>query len=81
MAFEIGDRVTSSWTGPGTVTGPLERDEDKVAVQRVKYDNPTMGEQLREVGKLQPLDPEDEPKAKPARRKKIQKEGGDGTQE
>jgi hypothetical protein len=70
MAFEIGDRVTSSWTGPGTVTGPLQRDEDGIAVQLVKYDNPQMGERLREVGKLQLLDLEDELKAKGARKAK-----------
>ena len=78
MAFEIGERVTSSFTGPGTIVGPLERDEDGVAVQRVRFDNPLFQERLREVGRMQPLDPEDEPKAKD--RKKIQKEGGDGTQ-
>jgi hypothetical protein len=80
MAFEIGERITSSFTGPGTIVGPLERDEDGVAIQRVNFDNPIFGNKLREVGKMQPLDEESEPKAKPARRKKIQKEGGDGTQ-
>ncbi len=78
MAFEIGERITSSFTGPGTIVGPLERDEDNVAIQRVQFDDPIFGTKLREVGKMQPLN--DEPKAKPARRKKIQKEGGDGTQ-
>ena len=78
MAFEIGERITSSFTGPGTIVGPLERDEDNTAVQRVQFDNPMFGTKLREVGRMQPLDPEDEPKAKA--RKKIQKEGDDGTQ-
>jgi len=78
MAFEIGERVTSSFTGPGTISGPLQRDEDNTAVQLVEFDNPMFGTKLREVGKMQPLDPEDEPKAKV--RRKIQKEGGDGTQ-
>jgi hypothetical protein len=77
MAFEIGERITSSFTGPGTIAGPLERDEDGIAVQRVEFDNPMFGTKLREVGKMQPLY-EDEPKAKG--RSKIQKEGGDGKQ-
>jgi len=77
MAFEIGERITGYFTGPGTVTGPLQRDEDGVAVQLVEFDNPMFGTKLREVGKMQPLY-EDEPKAKD--RKKIQKVGGDGTQ-
>lgn len=77
MAFEIGERVTSSWTGPGTVTGPLERDEDNVAHQLVRFDNPLLGERLRAVGKLNSLDPEDEVKAK-VRKHSIQKAGGDG---
>ena len=74
MAFEIGDRI-DSWMGTGTVIGPLERDADNTAVQRVAFDNPMFGERLREVGKMTPLD--GEPKAKG--RDKLQKEGGDGT--
>jgi hypothetical protein len=73
MAFEIGERVTS-WLGHGTVVGPLERDEENVAIQRVKFDNPVFGERLRPVDKMSPLYPEDEVKAKV--RTKIQKAGG-----
>ena len=71
MAFEIGERITSSFTGPGTIVGPLERDEDNTAVQRVEFDNPIFGTKLREVGKMQPLDEEDEPKAKVERKAKV----------
>jgi hypothetical protein len=80
MAFEIGERVTSSYTGPGTIVGPLERDEENIAVQFVQFDNPVFGRRLREVGKMQPYDYEDETKAKPVHQKKIQKVGGDGSQ-
>lgn len=65
MAFEIGERVTSSWTGPGTITGPLVRvqDEDSplgIPHQRVKLDTPLFGQSeiLRPVAKLLPyVDP------------------------
>lgn len=77
MAFEIGERVSSFFTGPGTVIGSLERDEDKVLVQLVQFDNPALGTKLREVGKMSSLEP-GEVKAKD--RKKIQKEGGDGSE-
>ncbi len=60
MAFDIGERVTSRWTGPGTVIGPLERDEENTPVQRVHFDNPMLGERLREIGKMNTLDPQDE---------------------
>ncbi|SRR6266496_1888492 len=53
MAFEIGERVTSTWTGPGVVIGPFERDEDNIPVQRVRFDND--GDiRLRPIHKLQP---------------------------
>jgi hypothetical protein len=77
MAFEIGERITC-WLGDGTVVGPLERDADNVAIQRVLFDNPLFGERRREVGMMKPLDPEDEVKAKG--RSQIQREGDDGTQ-
>ena len=79
MAFEVGERITSLFTGPGTVVGPLERDDDQVAVQRVRFDNPVFGERLREVRRMYPF--EDEPTGSKAKiGTKIQKEGGDGTQ-
>lgn len=71
MAFEIGERVTSTWTGPGTIVGPLVRvkedESDVLGVphQRVKLDKPLFGETevLRPIAKLQPyVDP---PKKKP----------------
>lgn len=78
MAFDIGERVTSTWTGPGVVVGLLERDEDGVAIQMINFDSVHLGMDMWEVGKLRPLNSEDEPKAKG--RNKIQKEGGNGTQ-
>lgn len=65
MSFEIGERVTSKYCGPGTVTGPIDWDIDEDGrhpVQRVKFDNPLMGERLYPVTKLQTLEPEPEPK-------------------
>ena len=56
MAFEVGERVTSRWTGPGTVTGLLERDQDNVAMQRVRFDNQLLMERPWAIGKLQTLD-------------------------
>jgi len=64
MAFDIGQRVTSSWTGPGTVTGELEKDADtndngKTRVtdyQRVTFDNPSIGEKRWAIQKLDPYE-------------------------
>lgn len=69
MAFDIGQRVTSSWTGPGTVTGELEKDSDTndngkvqvVAYQRVTFDNPAIGDKRWPVQKL---DTYEDPKPK-----------------
>jgi len=63
MAFDIGQRVTSSFTGPGTVTGELTKDTDtadngKALIthfQTVLFDNPTFGEKQWELKKLYPL--------------------------
>lgn len=60
MAFDLGQRVTSSWTGPGTVTGELEKESDTsdngkvqvTAYQRVTFDNPTIGNRRWEIQKL-----------------------------
>lgn len=60
MAFELGERVTSSWTGPGTIIGLLTRDEENVPHQMVRVDKPLFGktEVLRPIAKLQPyIDP------------------------
>lgn len=77
MAFEIGERVTSSWTGPATVIGPLVRDEEHVPHQMVRVDKPLFGqaEILRPIAKLLPYS---DPPQKP--RRKNLKGGGDGTQ-
>jgi len=66
MAFEIGERVTSSWTGPGTIIGPLVRvkedESDVLGVphQMVRLDKPLFGqtEVLRPIAKSLPyVDP------------------------
>ena len=59
MAFDIGQRVTSKWTGPGTVTGELTKDEDRVCFQTISFDSPALSERPWEVRKLSPLDTED----------------------
>ena len=76
MSFEIGERVTNSFTGPGTVLGPMERDEDGILKQRVLFDNPLLGERLAAIRKLNSLESEGETKAKVG--SQIQKEGGNG---
>lgn len=66
MAFEIGQRVTSTFTGPGTVTGELSKDSDtgdggKVVItsfQVIKFDNASIGERRWAISKLYPLDEE-----------------------
>lgn len=57
MAFEIGERVTSTWTGPATIIGPLERDEDNIPYQRIRQDKAILGpvERLYPVAKMQSL--------------------------
>lgn len=75
MAFDIGQRVTSSWTGPGTVTGELEKESDisdagtpiVTAYQRVAFDNPIIGERR---WKVQRMDPYEDPKPKAIKIKK-----------
>lgn len=52
MAFEIGQRVTSKFTGTGTVTGELHKDEDRVCFQEVSFDNPSLGVRDYEIRKL-----------------------------
>jgi hypothetical protein len=70
MAFDIGQRVTSSFTGPGTVTGELTKESDtgdngKVVIshfQTVKFDNPVFGERRWELKKLFPINTEEKAK-------------------
>jgi hypothetical protein len=57
MAFDLGQRVTSTFTGPGTVSGELFKD-DGDAIQYIRFDNPTLGERPWSVKKLTPLDEE-----------------------
>lgn len=79
MAFEIGERVTSSWTGPGTIIGPLVRDDENVPHQMVRLDKAVLGPQevLRPIAKMSPYA---DPPEKKQKRSKIQNGGGDGSQ-
>lgn len=61
MAFEIGERVTSRFTGPGTVIGEMTKDEDRECFQTVRFDSAMFGERSYSIKKLEPLRPEDEP--------------------
>ena len=60
MAYDIGERVSSRFLGDGTVVGEVFKvDTDDsgrggVAIQRVKFDNPAVGERDYEVRKLIP---------------------------
>lgn len=65
MAFDIGQKVTSSWTGPGIVTGELVKEQDTdertgkpivLAYQKIKFDSAMLGERLWEIKKLTPVD-------------------------
>lgn len=59
MAFDVGQRVTSRFTGAGTVLGELTKETDGSTVtvyQEVEFDNPTLGVKRWEVRKLNPLD-------------------------
>jgi hypothetical protein len=63
MAFDIGQRVTSNFTGAGTITGELiklaETDEGKTTIlffQEVLFDNPTIGARTYEIKKLDRVD-------------------------
>ena len=76
--FEIGERVTSPFTGTGTVIGVLVVDIDidnnrKIHQQRVQFDNPILGERLYPINKLQTLEGEVNAKVD------LQKVGGDGS--
>jgi len=67
MAFEIGERVATNFTGPGTIVGPMEKDEDGEAFQLVKFDSPLFGEKRHRISKLFPYtDP------KPAKETPVQ---------
>lgn len=76
MSFEIGERVISHFAGAGSVVGPLQRDEDQIALQLIQFDLPILGERLYPISKLQTLEAEGETKAKSDR---LQKAGGDGS--
>ncbi len=56
MAFEIGQRITSDFTGDGTVVGELFRDSDRVCFQRIEFDNPTLGARDYQIRRLTPLE-------------------------
>ena len=67
VSFEIGQRVTSKWAGPGTISGELEKDQESevdtsgrtrtsvTCFQKVLFDNPAVGERRWEIRKLNPL--------------------------
>jgi hypothetical protein len=63
MAFDIGQRVTSNFTGTGTITGELlkemEIDSGKMTMlfyQEVTFDNPMFGTRAYEIKKLDRVD-------------------------
>lgn len=57
MAYEIGERVASTFTGPGTVKGPMVKDDGE-AFQLIKFDSNLFGERLWRISKLSPyVDP------------------------
>lgn len=67
MAFDIGQKVTSNWTGPGIVTGELVKEQEPddrtgkpviTAYQMVRFENPALGERLWEVRKLNSVEEE-----------------------
>ena len=55
MAFEIGERVTSRFTGPGTVTGEMFKDDDRECWQTVQFDNALLNTQKWRIKNLEPL--------------------------
>ena len=66
MAFDLGQRVTSNFTGAGTVTGELrkeiETEEGKTLVlffQTITFDNPTIGTRDYEIKKLNRIEEDD----------------------
>jgi hypothetical protein len=52
MAFDIGQRVTSRFTGAGIILGEVKKDVEGVYIQKVLFDNPALGERDWEIGKL-----------------------------
>jgi hypothetical protein len=53
MAFDIGENVTSRWAGNGVVVGEMFRDDDGDSFQRVRFENPLLGERDYLVKKLE----------------------------
>lgn len=56
MAFDIGERVTNKFTGPGTVIGEMVKDAEFGATQLVRFDNAALGERVWAVAKLNPAE-------------------------
>ena len=56
MSFEIGDRVTSQFTGHGTVTGAAFKTYDGEWAQEVTFDLPSLGARDWLVKKLAPTE-------------------------
>jgi hypothetical protein len=55
MAFEIGERITNKFTGPGRIVGELVRNDGEVT-QKVQFDNPTLGIRDWPVQKMEPAE-------------------------
>lgn len=59
MAFEIGERVKSSFTGEGTVISDmLPNEPGEPREQEVQFDHATLGRRRWQIGKLSPVNPE-----------------------
>jgi hypothetical protein len=56
MAFDIGDRVISKFTGPGTVSGEPFKTYDGEVAQEVTFDLATLGKRDWLVKKLAPAE-------------------------
>jgi hypothetical protein len=56
MAYDIGERVQSRFLGKGTILGEIFKDAEGDALQRVRFDNPSVGEKDYEVKRLSPVE-------------------------
>jgi hypothetical protein len=56
MAYDIGERVNSRFLGRGLVIGDVFKDPEGDTLQRVRFDNPAIGERDYEVRRLAPAE-------------------------
>jgi hypothetical protein len=62
MAYDIGERVESRFLGKGVVIGEIfkvdtdENGRGGTALQRVRFDNPAVGEKDYEIRRLVPVE-------------------------